>query len=87
MAAAISYTVTGKVSAGITSTDLRNWTATSTVFPSATPPAWTTKNIPGFTGYFWAPDIAYFNGQYNLYYAARSGAPSIPPSAWSLRRR
>ena len=25
--------------------------------------------MPGFTGYFWAPDNAYFNGRYNLYYA------------------
>jgi hypothetical protein len=51
-----------------TTTDLRNWTAASAVFPS-NPPAWTTNEISGFTGYFWAPDIAYFNGQYNLYYA------------------
>jgi arabinan endo-1,5-alpha-L-arabinosidase len=53
---------------GITSTDLRNWTAVSAVFPGS-PPAWTTNNISGFTGYFWAPDEAYFNGRYNLYYA------------------
>ena len=25
--------------------------------------------MPGFNGYFWAPDEAYFNGRYNLYYA------------------
>ena len=57
---------------GITSSDLRNWTATSTVFPPNSPPAWTTNAVTGitnFTGYFWAPDVAYFNGQYNLYYA------------------
>jgi arabinan endo-1,5-alpha-L-arabinosidase len=54
---------------GITSTDLRNWSAVSAVFPG-NPPAWTTNAIPDFTGYFWAPDVAYFNGQYNLYYAA-----------------
>ena len=52
---------------GITSTNLRNWTAVSAVFPGG-PPAWTTNNITNFTGYFWAPDNAYFNGRYNLYY-------------------
>ena len=25
--------------------------------------------MPGFTGGFWAPDIAYFNGTYHLYYS------------------
>jgi len=58
----------GQGISGITSTDLRNWTAVSAVFPGS-PPAWTTNNISGFTGYFWAPDEAYFNGRYNLYYA------------------
>jgi beta-xylosidase len=53
---------------GITSTDLRNWNAAPVVFPNG-PPAWTSNSVPGFTGYFWAPDIAYFNGRYNLYYA------------------
>jgi beta-xylosidase len=52
---------------GIKSSDLRNWTTVSAVF--STPPSWTTNDISGFTGYFWAPDIAYFNGRYNLYYA------------------
>lgn len=56
---------------GQNSTDLRNWTATSAVFPGG-PPAWTTAAITNFTGYFWAPDIAYFNGRYNLYYACSS---------------
>src|SRR5208282_3024015 len=46
----------------------RNWSATSAVFPNG-PPAWTSNSVPGFAGYFWAPDIAYFNGRYNLYYA------------------
>jgi len=58
----------GQGISGITSTDLRNWSATSPAFPGE-PPAWTTNNISGFTGYFWAPDVAYFNGRYNLYYA------------------
>lgn len=50
------------------SSDLRNWTAAYSVFSNA-PPAWTTNNIVGFDGFFWAPDIAYFNGRYNLYYS------------------
>ncbi|HWY29889.1 MAG TPA: LamG-like jellyroll fold domain-containing protein, partial [Candidatus Acidoferrum sp.] len=53
---------------GIKSTDLRNWSAASVIFPSG-PPAWTSNSVPGFTGYFWAPDNAYFNGRYNIYYA------------------
>jgi len=52
----------------IYSTDLRNWNYTHPVFPG-NPPPWTTNAVPGFTGYFWAPDEAYFNGRYNLYYA------------------
>ena len=58
----------GQGISGQTTSDLRNWTATSAVFPG-NPPAWTTNAVSGFTGYFWAPDIAYFNGRYNLYYA------------------
>jgi hypothetical protein len=48
--------------------DMRNWSASSPVFPG-NPPAWTTNAVSGFSGYFWAPDEAYFNGRYNVYYA------------------
>jgi arabinan endo-1,5-alpha-L-arabinosidase len=58
----------GQGISGQTSADLRNWTAVSPIFPG-NPPAWTPNAVPGFAGYFWAPDIAYFNGRYNLYYA------------------
>ena len=58
----------GQGISGQTTADLRNWTAVSPIFPG-NPPAWTTNAVPGFGGYFWAPDIAYFNGRYNLYYA------------------
>ena len=51
----------------LSSTNLRDWSA-SRVF--TTPPAWTTTAVPAFTGTFWAPDIAYFNGKYHLYYTA-----------------
>jgi hypothetical protein len=50
------------------STDLRNWTYGGQVF-SAGPPAWTSNAVPGFTGFFWAPDIVLLNGVYYLYYA------------------
>jgi Glycosyl hydrolases family 43/Concanavalin A-like lectin/glucanases superfamily len=83
----------GQGISGITSTDLRNWTATSAVFPGG-PPAWTSNSVPGFTGYFWAPDIAYFNGRYNLYYACSQWgtinsaiglvtSPSLVSPAWT----
>jgi hypothetical protein len=51
------------------SSDLRDLNYANPVF-SGSPPAWTTNAVPGFTGYFWAPDIVYLNGQYYLYYAA-----------------
>ncbi len=65
----------GQGISGQTTADLRNWTAVSPIFPG-NPPAWTTNAVPGFTGYFWAPDIAYYNGQYNrfIHPPARIGA-------------
>ena len=50
------------------STDLRNWTYGGQVFPSG-PPAWTSNAVPGFTGFFWAPDVVSLNGVYYLYYS------------------
>ena len=58
----------GQGISGLTSSDLRNWSAVSPVFTNI--PAWTTNAVPGFGGYYWAPDNAYFNDRYNLYYAA-----------------
>ena len=52
----------------LTTTDLRNWNSGAVIFPGG-PPAWTSNAVPTFTGYFWAPDIAWFNGRYNLYYS------------------
>lgn len=54
------------------STDLRNWIGAGSVFPGNQPPAWTTNAVPSFTGSFWAPDVAYFNGKYHLYYSISS---------------
>jgi len=45
------------------------WTAGQAVFPTTDYPSWIASAVPGFTGSFWAPDIAYFNNKYHLYYA------------------
>ncbi len=50
------------------SKDLINWQHEKPVFDSA--PNWINGAVPAFKGNgFWAPDIAYFNGEYYLYYA------------------
>src|SRR6476619_7281486 len=49
------------------STDMKNWKKEKAVFDTA--PQWAVKEIPGFRGHIWAPDIIYHNGQYYLYYA------------------
>ena len=53
-----------------TSTDLTDWTQGPRVF--STPPAWTSTSVPANTGSFWAPDVAYFNDLYHLYYSVSS---------------
>ena len=50
------------------SSDLINWTMGNPVF--AEPPAWTTNAVPGFNGYFWAPDVVRVHGKFFLYYSA-----------------
>src|SRR5580693_4766503 len=52
-----------------TSTDLRHWTYTGTVF--ADQPAWITAAL-GDIPNLWAPDISYFGGLWHLYYAGSS---------------
>lgn len=49
------------------SSDLLSWRNDGKVF--ATNPAWIAQEVPGATD-LWAPDIAYFGGQYHLYYSA-----------------
>lgn len=49
------------------STDLQHWQKEKPVFNS--PPAWAVEAVPGFKGHIWAPDIAYHNGLYYLYYS------------------
>jgi arabinan endo-1,5-alpha-L-arabinosidase len=52
-----------------TSTNLRSWTYTGTVF--AQKPAWITAEL-GSIPNLWAPDISYFDGLWHLYYAGSS---------------
>ncbi|MBA7543903.1 Extracellular exo-alpha-(1-_5)-L-arabinofuranosidase ArbA [subsurface metagenome] len=49
------------------SKDLRDWNYQGRVFKE--PPMWAKKDVPGFKGHIWAPDIAYRNGKYYLYYS------------------
>lgn len=57
-----------------TSTDLVTWTTASTVFGSGNGPSWIQTYVPGFKGYFWAPDIIQMGSKYFLYYACSLGA-------------
>jgi arabinan endo-1,5-alpha-L-arabinosidase len=52
------------------STDLRNWTQAAAVAPSG-PPAWAATAVPGHdpNNWNWAPDVAYFNGRYHVYFS------------------
>ncbi|MFB6320739.1 family 43 glycosylhydrolase [Saccharicrinis sp. FJH54] len=49
------------------SKDLKSWEREKRVFEQA--PEWTKEAVEGFRGHMWAPDIAYFNGQYYLFYS------------------
>lgn len=49
------------------STDRINWSKEKPVFSKA--PNWTKEAVKSFEGHFWAPDIAYYNNQYYLYYS------------------
>jgi arabinan endo-1,5-alpha-L-arabinosidase len=49
------------------SPDLQEWTAEPRVFNE--PPAWAVERVEGFRGHIWAPDIAFLDGTYYLYYS------------------
>ena len=49
------------------SADLLNWKREKPVFSSA--PQWAVEKVPTFKGHIWAPDIAFYNGKYYLYYS------------------
>jgi len=49
------------------SLDLTNWELAGTIFPDI--PEWIGNELGGAPPNLWAPDIAFFNGKYHLYYA------------------
>jgi arabinan endo-1,5-alpha-L-arabinosidase len=49
------------------SKDRQTWKPEPPVF--AAPPAWAVRDVPGFKGHIWAPDISFANGQYSLFYS------------------
>lgn len=53
-----------------TSDDLLSWNFSGHVFDKA--PQWALESVPGFRGHIWAPDIAFHDGQYYLYYSCSS---------------
>ena len=62
-----TYYVFGTGMSVRTSKDLVHWRAGRPLFDNR-PPEWAVKAVPGATG-MWAPDIAYVNGRWRLYYA------------------
>lgn len=81
------------------STDLRNWTSNSgdRIFPVG-PPTWVTAAVPGYdpNNWNWAPDVAYFNGLYHVYYSVSEWgtidsviglvtSPSLSTPVWTDR--
>ncbi len=49
------------------SPDMKDWTKEDPIFKES--PLWAKEAVKGFKGHIWAPDIAYFNNQYYLYYS------------------
>lgn len=72
------------------STNLANWSWGTNVFTNT--PSWISSYVYGFTRTFWAPDVAWFNNRWNMYYSCSTfgsatsaiglvTAPSISQSA------
>lgn len=51
----------------LSSKDLKSWKRERPVFEQI--PEWTFEAVKGFRGHMWAPDIAYFDGAYHLFYS------------------
>lgn len=51
----------------MSSKDMVTWKAEKPIFEKA--PEWAVKDIPGFKGHIWAPDISFYNGEYYLFYS------------------
>jgi arabinan endo-1,5-alpha-L-arabinosidase len=58
---------TGQGIAVWSSDDMKSWQKEKPVFNK--PPQWAVETVPGFKGHIWAPDIAYHEGVYYLYYS------------------
>jgi arabinan endo-1,5-alpha-L-arabinosidase len=52
------------------SSDMQSWEREEPVFNE--PPQWATDAVEGFRGHVWAPDIAFYNNEYYLYYSVSS---------------
>ncbi|MCX2680468.1 arabinan endo-1,5-alpha-L-arabinosidase [Galbibacter sp. EGI 63066] len=63
---------TGKGIASYTSKDLINWEKAPAIF--AEKPKWTDKVVPDFNNHIWAPDVAFHNGKYYVYYSVSAFA-------------
>jgi autotransporter-associated beta strand protein len=69
------YYSTGQGILARSSADMSNWSGGPAIF--TTPPQWTTQDVPGFGGFFWAPDVEYFNGLYHLYYSVSTSGSQV----------
>ncbi|SRR5581483_4918043 len=58
---------TGQGLRSLHSHDLVHWSEGPRVFDKA--PDWTSRTVPGNTGYFWAPDVIKIGNEYRLYYS------------------
>lgn len=61
---------TGRGISVFSSKDMKNWKKEKPVFE--TPPEWAVNTVPGYKGHTWAPDIAFHDGTYYLYYSVSS---------------
>ena len=72
-----------------TSKDVKTWTRTGFVFPDSLP-EWTRTEVPRANN-AWAPDVAFFNGKFHIYYSvssfgSRDSAIGSSPTRPSTRR-
>lgn len=57
------------------SANLANWTWGTSVFTAT--PSWIPTAVPGFTKAFWAPDVAWFNNRWNMYYSCSTFGSAV----------
>jgi arabinan endo-1,5-alpha-L-arabinosidase len=50
-------------------TNFTDWRAETTPYTKTSWPSWIKTYVPSFAGTFWAPEVAYVNSQYRLYYS------------------